>query len=41
LIAVGDSHGNIAIYNIKKVDNKPIAESKDLEGKHTDIVWEL
>jgi WD40 repeat protein len=41
LIATGDSHGNIAIYNVKKADNKPIAESKDLEGKHTDIIWEL
>ena len=41
LIAIGDSHGNIAIYNIKNADDKPIAESKDLEGKHTDIVWEI
>ena len=41
LIAVGDSHGNIAIYNIRTSDSKPIAESKDLEGKHTDIVWEV
>ena len=41
LIAVGDSHGNIAIYSIKNSDSKPIAESKDLEGKHTDIIWEL
>jgi WD40 repeat protein len=41
LIAIGDSHGNIAIYNVKQNDNKPIAESKDLEGKHTDIVWEI
>jgi WD40 repeat protein len=41
LIAVGDSHGNIAIYNIRTADSKPIAESKDLEGKHTDIVWEV
>jgi WD40 repeat protein len=41
LIAVGDSHGNIAIYNIRTTDSKPIAESKDLEGKHTDIVWEI
>ena len=41
LIAVGDSHGNIAIYNIRNNDNKPLAESKDLEGKHTDIVWEI
>jgi hypothetical protein len=40
LIAIGDSHGNIAIYNVKKSD-KPVAESKDLEGKHTDIIWEI
>mgnify|MGYP002631107730 FL=1 len=40
-IAVGDSHGNIAIYNIRSDDLNPIAESKDLEGKHTDIIWEL
>jgi len=26
---------------VKNSDNKPIAESKDLEGKHTDIIWEL
>lgn len=41
MIAVGDSHGNISIFNAKDNDNKPIAESKDLEGKHTDIIWEL
>lgn len=41
LIAVGDSHGNIAIFNVRTLDTKPIAESKDLEGKHTDIVWEI
>lgn len=41
LIAVGDSHGNIAIYNVRGTDTKPIAESKDLDGKHTDIIWEL
>lgn len=41
LIAIGDSHGNIAIYNIRGNDTKPIAESKDLDSKHTDIVWEI
>jgi dynein intermediate chain 4, axonemal len=41
LIAVGDSHGNIAIYNVRGTDMKPIAESKDLDGKHTDVIWEL
>jgi WD40 repeat protein len=41
LIAIGDSHGNIAIYNIRGNNVKPIAESKDLDCKHTDIVWEV
>lgn len=41
LIAVGDSHGNIAVFNIRSDDLKPIAESKDIDGKHTDIIWEL
>jgi hypothetical protein len=42
LIAVGDSHGNIAIYNIRADDYAtPIAESKDIDDKHTDIIWEL
>lgn len=41
MIAIGDSHGNIAIYNIRSDDLKPIAESKDIDGKHTDIIWEL
>jgi len=41
LIAVGDSQGSIAIFNVCKPDNKPIADSKDLEGKHTDIVWQV
>ena len=42
LIAIGDSHGNIAIFNIRSEDyNLPIAESKDLDGKHTDIIWEI
>lgn len=41
LIAVGDSHGNIAIYNVRSNDTQPIASSKDLEGKHTDIIWEI
>jgi len=42
LIAVGDSHGNIAIYNVRDTDSStPVATSKDLDGKHTDIVWEI
>jgi len=41
LIAVGDSHGNISIFNVKSNDKHPIADSKDIEGKHTDIIWEI
>jgi WD40 repeat protein len=41
LIAIGDSSGNIAIYNVRGTDTKPIAESKDLDFKHTDIVWDI
>jgi len=41
LIAIGDSQGNIAIYNIRSDDLSPIVDSKDLEGKHTDIIWEI
>lgn len=41
MIAVGDSSGNIAIYNVRGTDNKPVAESKDLDFKHTDIVWDI
>jgi WD40 repeat protein len=41
LIACGDSHGNIFIYNIKSDDDKPVAESRDHDGKHSDIIWEL
>jgi hypothetical protein len=40
-IACGDSHGGIAIFDVTLNSNKPIAESKDLDGKHTDIVWEV
>ena len=44
-MAVGDSHGNIAIYNVQQCietgDKKPIAESKDVENKHNDIIWEI
>lgn len=26
---------------MKENDLKPVSESKDLDGKHTDIIWEL
>lgn len=45
MIAIGDSHGNIAIYNIQQCVSsgkaEPIASSKEVENKHSDIVWEV
>ncbi len=50
MIAIGDYDGGIGIYDLRKPDNKvkfkyylfqPVAESKDLEGKHTDTVTEV
>lgn len=48
-IAIGDSHGNIAIYNVQKCVETgtavPVAESKaaddKLTDKHNDIIWEV
>ena len=42
LIAVGDCIGNILVYNIRSEDyTTPVNESTDLDGKHTDIIWEI
>lgn len=41
MIAVGDSHGNIAVFNVKDDSTEPIVQSRDLEGRHTEIIWEL
>jgi len=42
LVAVGDSHGNISIYNVRDTENNlPFASSKDIPNKHTDIIWEI
>lgn len=41
LIAIGDSQGNVAIFNIRADDKTPIASTKDLDNKHTSIVWEV
>ena len=41
-MAAGDSHGNIMIFNLMDPDvNKPMVESRELEGRHTEIIWEL
>lgn len=39
LIATGDTHGNISIFDIKRGGDQPIITSNHLPGKHTDTVW--
>jgi len=41
LIACGMYNGVVAIYDIRNKGDKPIADSKLLEGKHIDTVWEV
>ena len=42
LVAVGDSHGNISIFNVRDTENNlPFVSSKDIANKHTDIIWEI
>ena len=41
LIGVGMYDGVVAIYDIRKSGNKPIADSRELEKKHLDVVWEV
>lgn len=41
MIACGTYDGVVAIYDIRKKDNKPVAENKEMSGKHTDCVWEV
>lgn len=42
LVAAGDSHGNISIFNVRDTENNlPFASSKDIPNKHTDIIWEI
>lgn len=41
LIATGDSHGVISIFNVQDDSNEPMVQSRDLDGRHTEIIWEL
>jgi len=40
LIATGCYNGVVAIYDIRVPEDRPIADSKLLPGKHLDVVWE-
>ena len=39
LIGVGMYDGVVAIYDIRNKGDKPIADSKELDTKHLDVVW--
>ncbi len=41
LIACGTYDGVVAIYDIRKKQNSPVAENRELSGKHSDVVWEI
>ena len=40
-LAVGDSMGGIMIYDVQNDSNDPIADSREIDEKHTDVVWEV
>jgi WD40 repeat protein len=40
IIAVGCYDGVVAIYDVRQRENKPVADSREVEGRHIDIVWE-
>jgi WD40 repeat protein len=39
-IVVADYTGEILVYNLKNDSDVPIADSREVKDKHTDIVWE-
>ena len=41
MLAVGLSDGNVAVYNLQKLCNKPAYMSTAGNGKHHDIVWQV
>ena len=41
LIGVGFYDGIVAIYDIRKKGDQPIADSKELDTKHLDVVWDV
>ena len=41
MLAVALSDGNIGIYNLQKVNEKPAYISTARNGKHQDIAWQV
>lgn len=40
-LAIGDSAGGIMIYDVQNDDDIPIADSREIDEKHTDAIWEV
>lgn len=41
LLAVGDSCGGIMIFDVQSDEEGPVADSRDIDEKHTDVIWEV
>lgn len=41
LIAVGDSCGGIMIFDVQSEEEGPVADSREIDEKHTDVIWEV
>lgn len=41
LLAVGLYDGTVAVYDVRKPEDKPVLESSYTGGKHSDCVWEV
>eukprot|EP00002_Diphylleia_rotans_P031932 TRINITY_DN6660_c0_g1_i3.p1 TRINITY_DN6660_c0_g1~~TRINITY_DN6660_c0_g1_i3.p1 ORF type:complete len:353 (+),score=64.46 TRINITY_DN6660_c0_g1_i3:171-1229(+) len=41
LLAVGMYDGTVAIFDVRRADGKPLVESGQNSGKHSDPVWEV
>ena len=41
LIAVGDSCGGIMIFDVQSEEDGPVADSREIDEKHTDVIWEV
>lgn len=41
MLACGTYDGIVAIFDIRKKDGKPVAENKEMNGKHSDAIWEV
>ncbi|KAI8926599.1 WD40-repeat-containing domain protein [Entophlyctis helioformis] len=41
LLAAGFIDGRVAIYDVRRTDDRPALDDSDMNGKHHDPVWEL